>query len=178
MQRQRDPALVFFLASVLAGHERKDGKQDFVDWHRRKNHMKYEIDFIIIIYIKGKKTRMVILTPKLEVACLVKLSLGENKNIKWYISEIGVILVDSSKSQINQNLNQNNLGSNNQERNQAQKAINNHQSEFNPLEKPDLNPHSKPLRAKRKLCRWFPHLQMIFALLCLITRRYMENCKI
>jgi len=82
MQRQRDPALVFFLASVLAGHERKDGKQDFVDWHRRKNHMKYEIDFIIIIYIKGKKTRMVILTPKLEVACLVKLSLGENKNIK------------------------------------------------------------------------------------------------
>jgi hypothetical protein len=120
---------------------------------------------------------MGILTPKLEVACLVKLSLGENKNTKWYISEIGVILVDSSKSQINQNLNQNNLGSNNQERNQAQKAINNPQSEFNPLEKPDLNPHSKPLRAKRKLCRWFPHLQMIFALLCLITRRYMENCK-
>jgi hypothetical protein len=69
------------LASVLAGHERKDGKQDFVDWHKRKNHMQYEIDFIII-YIKGKKSRMGILTPKLEVACLVKLSLGENKNTK------------------------------------------------------------------------------------------------
>ena len=34
---------------------------------------------------------------------------------------LAVILIDSSKAQIHQNPNQNNLGSNNQERNQAHK---------------------------------------------------------
>ena len=176
MQRQRDPALVFFL-DVCISWAWKEGWETGLCWLAQAKESHEVWDWFYHHLYKREKTRMGILTPKLEVACLVKLSLGENKNTKWYISEIGVILVDSSKSQINQNLNQNNLGSNNQERNQAQKAINNHQSEFNPLEKPDLNPHSKPLRAKRKLRRWFPHLQMIFALLCLITRRYMENCK-
>ena len=83
---------------------------------------------------------------------LVKCSLGANKTIP----EIGVILIDISKSQINRNLNQNNLGSNHQKGIKHKKQSTIIKVNSTPSKKPDLNPHSKPLRAKRKCANDFP----------------------
>lgn len=57
--------------------KQKDGKQDFVDWHRRKNHMQYEIDFYHHLYKREKNNKNGDLNSEVG-GCVFGKIIGEN----------------------------------------------------------------------------------------------------